>query len=279
MLGGETLTLRLARLLTPRQAPFQRRRTRALGLGRLGIRRPFRLRCRHTHMVAATGAASQRSPSASSCAPPPRRGTLWREMVDTTDYASHSSSMVAFAGRLATRVAVHFGVISRARNRQRRRRAVAVGGSVAVAAAAIAALTTGGGQLSGGSDRAARLSATTAVRHLRSGHSAAAFSLREPAGVVLLARISAPRGVRAFVNAAIPGVAGVRFGTGHSPGPLSLSCAVHGARTVCTEAVEWCPMPKAAWRFHVTKSAGPAGDVRVDFVVGPKPHNSSSAVE
>lgn len=188
--------------------------------------------------------------------------------------------MVAVAVRLAGRVAVYFGVISQARARQRRRRrAVVVGGSLAVAATAVAVLTAGGGQSARGRDRAARLSATTAIRHLLSGHRATTFSLREPAGVVLLARVSTPRGVRAFVNATIPGVAGVRFGTGHSPGPLSLSCAVHDARTICTQAVQWCPMPKATWRFHVAKSAGPAGDVRVDFVVGPEPGSSGSAVE
>jgi hypothetical protein len=188
--------------------------------------------------------------------------------------------MVAFAGRLAGRVYVYFGVIRQARGRQRRRYLlVAAGGSVAIAAAAIAVWSTGGGQPAGESNQVASLSATPVVRHLRSGRGATTFRLREPAGVVLLARISSPRGVRAFVNATIPGVAGVRFGTGHSPGPLSLSCAVHGTRTVCTQAVQWCPMPKATWRFHIAKSAGPAGDLRVDFVVGPKPHSSGSAVE
>ena len=188
--------------------------------------------------------------------------------------------MVAFAGRLAGRIHVYFGVIQQARNRQRRRnRAVAIGGCLAVAAAAVAVWATGGGQLTGGSDHAARLSATAAVRHLRSGRRATTFSLREPAGVVLLARISAPRGVRAFVNATIPGVAGVPIGTTPDRYGRNPTCKVHSGLNVCTEAVEWCPMPKATWRFHVTKSAGPAGDVRVDFVVGPQPHSSGAAVE
>jgi hypothetical protein len=38
-------------------------------------------------------------------------------------------------------------------------------------------------------------------------------------------------------------------------------------------------MPKATWRFHVAKSSGPAGEVRVDFVVGPKPGTGGGAVE
>jgi hypothetical protein len=188
--------------------------------------------------------------------------------------------MVALAGRLAGRVYVYFGVIRQARNRQRRRRlAVAVGGSVAIAAAAIVVWNAGGGRPTGGSDHVARLSATPVVRHLRSGRRATTFSLREPAGVVLLARISAPRGVRASVNATIPGVAGVPIGTTPDRYGRNPTCKVRGGLNVCTEAVEWCPMPKATWRFHVTKSAGPAGDVRVDFVVGPKPHSSGSAVE
>ena len=178
--------------------------------------------------------------------------------------------MVTCVGRLVGRVCVHAGVISQARGRQRRRRAVAVGVTAAVAAAAVT-LIVGGGAASGGRAHAASAPATTVVRHLTGGRGETTFSLREPAGVVLLARVSAPRGVRAFVNATIPGVAGVPMGTTPDGFGQNPTCAVRGRLNVCTEAVEWCPMPQATWRFHVAKVAGPAGDVRVDFIVGPKP--------
>ena len=199
-------------------------------------------------------------------------------MVDTLDYASHSSVMMACVGRMVGRVRVHAGVISQARGRQRRRRAVAVAVSAAVAAAA-ATLFVGGGGASGGRDHAPRVSATTVVRHLAGGRGETRFSIREPAGVVLLARVSAPRGVRAFVNATIPGVAGVPMGTAPDRFGQNPACAVHGQVNVCTEAVEWCPTPQATWRFRVAKVAGPAGDVRVDFIVGPKPHSRTSTAQ
>jgi len=189
--------------------------------------------------------------------------------------------MVAYAGRLAGRIRIYFGVIGQARERQRRRRhrAVAIGVSAALAAAGVATLTIGGGRGTGGNRTAARASATAAVRHLKAGRGDTTFSLREPAGVVLLARVSAARGVRAFVNATIPGLAGVPIGTTPDRFGRNPTCTVRGGMNVCTEAVEWCPMPQATWRFHITKSAGPAGDVRVDFIVGPKPHSSGSVAE
>lgn len=186
--------------------------------------------------------------------------------------------MMVSAGWLAGRVRVYAGVINRARGRQRRRRyrAMAIGLSVAVAAAG-AALIIRGGDANRGPDRVAHGSATTVVRRLTRGGGQTAFSLREPAGVVLLARVSAPRGVHAVVNATIPGVAGVQLGTTPDRFGRNPTCAVHRRMNVCTEAIEWCPMPQATWRFHLTKSAGPAGDVRVDFIVGPQPHRNSTA--
>ena len=178
--------------------------------------------------------------------------------------------MVASVGWLLGRVRIYAGVISQARGRQRRRRTVAVGVSAAIAAAAVT-LIVGGGGARGGRERTAHAPATTVVRRLTAGRGETTFTLREPAGVVLLARVSAPRGVRAFVNATIPGLAGVPMGTTPDRFGQNPTCAVHGQLNVCTEAVEWCPMPQATWRFHVAKVAGPAGDVRVDFIVGPKP--------
>ena len=189
--------------------------------------------------------------------------------------------MVAYAGRLVGRIRIYFGVISQARGRQRRRRnrAVALGASTAVAAVVAAMVTLGGGQPTGGRGHAARTPATTAVRHLTAGRRETKFSLREPAGVVLLARISAPRGVRAFVNATIPGLAGVPIGTTPDRFGRNPTCTVQGDMNVCTEAVQWCPMPHATWRFRIIKAGGPAGDVRVDFIVGPKPRNSAPVAE
>jgi hypothetical protein len=186
--------------------------------------------------------------------------------------------MAATVGRLAGRVRIYAGVIGQARDRQRRRRAVAVAVSAAAAAAAVAMIVGGGGSTPGRGPVVPR-SADSVVRDLTRGHAEATFSLREPAGVVLLARISAPRGVRAFVNATIPGVAGVQMGTTPDRFGQNPTCAVHGQMNVCTEAVQWCPMPQATWRFRVAKVAGPAGAVRVDFIVGPAPHSRAAVAQ
>jgi hypothetical protein len=55
----------------------------------------------------------------------------------------------------------------------------------------------------------------------------------------------------------------------------SLSCRLRGGVNVCTEAVEWCPMIAATWRLRATKQSGPAAQIQVDFVVGPKPQSRS----
>jgi hypothetical protein len=184
--------------------------------------------------------------------------------------------MIVLAGQLVGRIRIYAGVINRARGRQRRRRYRAVAFVVlAAGAVAVAALTVGGGRSTGGRAHP-RSAATTAVRHLTAGRREMTFTMREPAGVILLARISAPRGVRAVVNATIPGLAGVPIGTTPDRFGRNPTCNVRGGMNVCTEAVEWCPMPQATWRLHLTKSAGPAGDVRVDFVVGPQPRSSTA---
>ncbi|HUY58979.1 MAG TPA: hypothetical protein VMV16_04670 [Solirubrobacteraceae bacterium] len=90
----------------------------------------------------------------------------------------------------------------------------------------------------------------------------------EPAGVILLFRVVAPVGTRAKVTGVIPGLAGVTI-----PIPLARSdnaetCARQGGAVVCTQAEEACPMPAASWRFRVRKLGGPAGRIRIDFLVG-----------
>ena len=178
-----------------------------------------------------------------------------------------------YAERLARGAHVHEGVIKDARVRQRqRRRWWLLGTTISVAlAAVVVALVVGGGGAAGRGGRMGRIAATSEERGFSPGRGTWSFTLGEPAGVIVLARTSSPRGVRASVNATIPGVAGVQFGTRRGPGPLSLACALHGSTNVCTQAVEWCPMPQAKWRLSVTKLAGPGGEIRVDFVVATKP--------
>ena len=185
--------------------------------------------------------------------------------------------MTAHAGRLASRIRVHLGVIDLARGRQRRRRRRAIaGGLVVLVAAVLATLTIDGGRSPGGRADRGAAATTSAVRHLAAGRSETTFSLREPAGVILVARVSARRGVRAAVNATIPGLAAVPIVTTPDRYGRNPACSVHGAVNVCTTAVEWCPMPQATWHFRITKWTGPAGDVQVDFVVGPKPGTRTS---
>jgi hypothetical protein len=90
--------------------------------------------------------------------------------------------------------------------------------------------------------------------------------MSEPAGVILLLRLTVPHGSRVNLTGRIPHVAGVGISTdGRS------KCHRRGAVDVCTQPEEWCPMPPAAWRFVLRKLAGPRGEVRVDFVIGSPP--------
>jgi hypothetical protein len=96
------------------------------------------------------------------------------------------------------------------------------------------------------------------------------FTMRQPAGIVLLTRLTTTNGIRASAAATIPGVAGVRvlnYGKLGDPSP----CRRRGSVEVCTQSQEGCPMPKAVWRIHLLKIGGPAGLVRFDFVVGKPP--------
>ncbi|HEY3184473.1 MAG TPA: hypothetical protein VGJ77_16650 [Gaiellaceae bacterium] len=47
------------------------------------------------------------------------------------------------------------------------------------------------------------------------------------------------------------------------------SCARRGPVDVCEQPEEWCPIPRALWRFVVRKLDGPAGPLRLEFVVRP----------
>lgn len=117
---------------------------------------------------------------------------------------------------------------------------------------------------------APRASSTTRTFVLRAGRAERSFTLRERGGVILLSRLTVPRGVRAYVDATIPHVAGTRFSTAR-PNDPALVCRYRGSQEVCTQAQEWCPMPAARWRLRLVKQSGPAGTVRVDYVVAPPP--------
>jgi hypothetical protein len=107
--------------------------------------------------------------------------------------------------------------------------------------------------------------------HLGAGPGRRSFTIRERSGVILLNRVTVPRGVRLFVDAAVPGVAGARVRSWPRPDDPSLSCRHDRSSEVCTQSEEWCPMPAAVWHFRLVKLDGPAGPVRFDYVVAPPP--------
>jgi hypothetical protein len=115
------------------------------------------------------------------------------------------------------------------------------------------------------------------IVHLGPGQAQVRASLPEPDGVILLARVSAPRGIHVSVRLTDLNVASISFANTPSKRDPSLSCRAQGDTQVCTQAEEWCPMPAGNWRLRVTKPSGPGADVRVDFVVGPSPRSSSTS--
>jgi hypothetical protein len=103
------------------------------------------------------------------------------------------------------------------------------------------------------------------------GASVSRVDVPERSGVIRLLRVVAPAGTRIKVTGAIPGVAGVSVSLPlKSRAAAPETCSGHGGVVACTVAVEACPMPQATWHFQLRKTSGPAGRVRVDFVVGPK---------
>jgi hypothetical protein len=92
----------------------------------------------------------------------------------------------------------------------------------------------------------------------------------EPSGVIRLLRVIAPAGTRARVTGVMPGLAGVSISLPRARVDSAESCTRHGAAVACIQGEEACPMPAASWRFRVRKLAGPAGRIRIDFVVGPE---------
>ena len=106
---------------------------------------------------------------------------------------------------------------------------------------------------------------------LGSGHATRTFTFGEPGGVILVNQLTVPHGVRAFVVARIPHLAGAEVWSWPSRHRPSASCLRRGAFDVCTQGEEWCPMPPATWHFRLVKQSGPAGPVRFRYVVAAPP--------
>ncbi len=110
--------------------------------------------------------------------------------------------------------------------------------------------------------------------HVGPGASEASFRVKEPYGIITLFRVTVPHGAVVKVEGRLRRIAGVTLSTSARDRTLwypSLSCSQRGAADVCVQREEWCPMPQGTWRFHVAKSSGPAGVVRIEFVVGQPP--------
>ncbi len=111
--------------------------------------------------------------------------------------------------------------------------------------------------------------------HLGAGRATRTFTFRERDGVILRNRLTVRRGVRVVVDARIPGTADVKIWSWARRYDPSLSCSLHGALDVCTQGEQWCPMPQATWHFRLVKLSGPAGPVRLDYVVAAPPKEFS----
>jgi hypothetical protein len=115
---------------------------------------------------------------------------------------------------------------------------------------------------------------TTRSFTLGPGRSVRTFTLREQSGVILLSRLTVPHGAHVVVAARIPHVAGAGVSSWPRWNTPTLVCKRRGASDVCTETQEWCPMPQAVWHVRLVKRSGPAGLVRLDYVVADPPGNS-----
>ncbi len=112
---------------------------------------------------------------------------------------------------------------------------------------------------------------TTRTFHLGAGRATRTFTFRERSGMILLNRLTVPYGVRAFVDARIPHLAGARVSSWPSRNDPSLACQRKGGFDICTQEEEWCPMPRATWHLHLVKLTGRSGPIRFDYVVAAPP--------
>jgi hypothetical protein len=135
------------------------------------------------------------------------------------------------------------------------------------AAAVIALAGASGGRAVGG---VTVTSKDTALFRFGPGHQVLTTRLREPVGVIVLYRITAPYGVRIRGTTRLPGVTvPLRIATTRT-GPSS-SCKESGGEATCTVGEEWCPMPPGTWNLRFEKFAGPAADAAVVFRVARPP--------
>ena len=108
-------------------------------------------------------------------------------------------------------------------------------------------------------------------------------TMREPGGYLLLARVSAPAGMRVevFATQLVPppsqySAVFSTFRLAHND--ILLSCRAHAGATTCTQGgLEWCPLGPSVWRLQVVKNGGPAGLAQVDLIVGERPVDLSQA--
>lgn len=120
------------------------------------------------------------------------------------------------------------------------------------------------------------LSRHSATVRFGEGRQSVDFALHEPAGVILLYRISAHMGTRVEGTTQLPNTTVPLVIRTSRTGPSS-SCGRHGRRVVCTVGEEGCPMPEGTWRVHLRKLAGPAGAVTIWFRVGDRRGNRTPA--
>jgi hypothetical protein len=140
----------------------------------------------------------------------------------------------------------------------------------------VAALLAGCGSAAGsGPSGAVAPSAYSASLHFDRGRQTLSFRLHEPAGVILLYRLTAPRGAEIRASAQLPRVT-VPLWIATAPAGPSSPCTELGTRLSCTVGEEWCPIPEGNWRFRVDKRAGPAGDVMLVFRVGNPPAQAAA---
>ena len=130
------------------------------------------------------------------------------------------------------------------------------GATGATAVSALTCLAAGSGAA------AARPTVATHQLELQAGADRHRFTVKRSAGVVLLFRLTLPRGTRAYLTGRIGSVAGIGISTDRT------SCREEGRFLVCEQEVEWCPLPRGTWGFRLHKVSGPAGRARLDFVVG-----------
>lgn len=111
----------------------------------------------------------------------------------------------------------------------------------------------------------------TRTIHVKAGATPKRFELSAPSGAIRLFRVTVPHGTRATLTGTIPSVAGIGISAPSPRDDSGNTCRRHGAVDVCTQAEEACPMPAATWHFRLHKLAGPAGEIRLDFLIGRYP--------